>query len=258
MPEFGYRTGTFRLPIEETAAQLAAMGYDCLELCLEAPDVRPEALDAARCSQIRASLDETGIGLASLSYHADREPLDQRRANQERAVHAAAWMGCPILVLNPEKATDPERQWDEHVARFQRLCALADELGVTIAIEPEPLLVVGSSADAARMIEQVGSPRLCVNLDVGHAFLTDDDVAGSIRTLGDRIVHLHLEDMAAGVHRHLPFGTGDIDFAAVRRALDEIGYAGPYVVDLFGQDRPPEEVAAEALRGLRERFGGLF
>ena len=105
------------------------------------------------------------------------------------------------------------------------------------------------------MIEQVASPRLCVNLDIGHAFLTDDDVDASIRMLGDRIVHLHLEDMASGVHRHLPFGQGEIDFAAVRAALEEIGYAGPYVIDLFGQDRPPEEVAAKALQGVRERFG---
>ena len=256
MPNFGYRTGTFhRQPVEETAAQLAAMGYNCLELCLEAPDVRPENLDAARCAEIRASLDAVGIGLASLSYHADREPPAQRRANQERAVRAAAWMGCPILVLNPEKAVDPARQWAEHVTRFQRLCALADELGVTIAVEPEPLLVVASSADASRMIEEVGSPRLRVNLDIGHAFLTDDDPIASIRMLGAHIVHLHLEDMAAGVHRHLPFGAGDIDFPAVRRALDEIGYTGPYVVDLFGQDRPPEEVAAEALRGMRQLFG---
>ncbi len=255
MPSFGFRTGTFRQPIEETAVQLAAIGYDCLELCLEAPDVRPEHLDAARCDQIRAWLNEVGIALASLSYHADREPPEQRSVNQERAVHAAAWMDCPILVLNPERAVDPAQQWAEHVARFQRLCALADELGVTIAIEPEPLLVVASSADAARMIEQVGSPRLGVNLDIGHAYLTDDDLAASIRMLGDRIVHLHLEDMASGVHRHLPFGAGDIDFRVVRSALQEIRYAGPYVIDLFGQDRPPEEVAANALQGIRQRFG---
>ena len=256
MPQFGFRTGIFHeQPIEATAAQLAAIGYDCLELCLEAPDVRPEHLDAARCAAIRASLDEAGIALASLSYHADREPPEQRRANQERAVRAAAWMNCPIVVLNPERAAEQAQQWAEHVARFRRLCALADELGVTIAIEPEPLLVVASSGDAARMIEQVGSPRLCVNLDVGHAFLTDDDLPSSIRMLGERIVHLHLEDMARGVHRHLPFGQGDVDFAAVRGALEEIRYTGPYVIDLFGQDLPPEEVAAEALRGVRERFG---
>jgi sugar phosphate isomerase/epimerase len=255
MPSFGFRTGIFQhLSVQDTAAQLAAIGYDGLELCLEAPDVRPEKLDAAQCAQIRTWLDEAGIALASLSYHADREPLEQRLANQERAVRAAGWMHASILVLNPEKAVDQAHQWAEHVAHFQRLCALAGELDVTIAIEPEPLLVVASSADAARMIEQVGSPRLCVNLDVGHAYLTDDDLPASIRMLGERIVHLHLEDMASGVHRHLPFGEGDIDFAAVRDALAEISYAGPYVIDLFGQDHPPEEVAAEALRGVRERF----
>lgn len=255
MPSFGFRTGIFHdRPVKDTAAQLVEIGYDCLELCLEAPDVRPEKLDAAQCRQIRTWLDEAGIALASLSYHADREPAAQRRANQERAVRAAAWMGCPILVLNPERAVGHAHQWAEHVAHFQHLCALAGELEVTIAIEPEPLLVVASSADAARMIAQVGSPRLCANLDIGHAFLTDHDLPASIRLLGHRIVHLHLEDMARGVHRHLPFGEGDIDFVAVRDALDEIGYVGPYVVDLFGQDRPPEEVATEALRGVRERF----
>jgi sugar phosphate isomerase/epimerase len=255
MPDYGFRTGIFATSVKETAQTLKGIGYDCVELCLEREDVRPETLDRVRCLEIRAELDRIGIGPASVSYHADREPLDQRRANQERAVHIAHWMEAEILVLSPERATDVERQWPEHAARFQRLCALADELGVTIAIEPEPLLVVGSSEDAARMIEEVGSPRLAVNLDVGHAYLTDDDLVASIHALGSQIVHLHLEDIAGRVHRHLPFGEGEIDFVAVRQALEQTGYDGPYVVDLFGQDAPSDEVASRALADLRRLFG---
>ncbi|MBN1936945.1 MAG: sugar phosphate isomerase/epimerase [Anaerolineae bacterium] len=262
MPAFGFRTGIFGgLTTEQAAAELKRIGYDCVEICLEAPDVRPETLDEPRCRQLRAALDEIGIGLASLSYHADREPFEQRRTNQERAVQAAHWMGVDILVLNPEKSVEQARQWAEHVAHFEHLCALADRLGVTIAIEPEPLLVVGSSDDMARLIDEVGSPRLGVNLDIGHAQITDDDLIASIHKLGKNIVHLHLEDIKDRVHRHLPFGRGDIDFARVRRALGDIGYAGPYVVDLFGQvdaqgqTVPPGEVAALALHGMKERFG---
>ena len=256
MPDFGFRTGIFSTPVEQTAVTLAELGFDCLELCLERPDVRPEHLDRARCRAIRAALDETGIALASLSYHADREPPDPRRANQERAVRAAQWMGAGILVLNPEKTVDLARQWPEHVAWFRELCALAEDLDVTLAIEPEPLMVAGSSEDMRRMIDAVGSPRLCVNLDIGHAQVTDDDLVASIHALGDRIVHLHLEDVPGRVHRHLPFGEGDIDFVAVRQALEDIGYRGPYVVDLFGLDQPPTEVAARALAELRRLFGG--
>jgi sugar phosphate isomerase/epimerase len=163
-------------------------------------------------------------------------------------------MGAEILILNAEKSTDQARQWGEHVEHLGKLCPLAAAANVTLAIEPEPLLVIGSSQDALAMIEAVGSPALKVNLDVGHAQITDDDVADSIRQLGSEIVHLHLEDIAGRVHRHLPFGAGDIDFGAIGQALDEVGYVGPYVVDLFGQDMDPIQVATDALTAMRRLF----
>ena len=255
MSNYGYRTGTFsQWPLATTAGWLRRLGYDCLELCLEAPEVRPEALDEARCASLRRSLDEVGIGLASASYHADREPLTERAANQERAIRVTRWLGGDILVLNGEKSVDQPRQWAEHVERLRRLCAVADQEGVTIAIEPEPLLVVGSSDDMLALLAEVGTPRLAVNLDIGHAQVTDADVAASIRRLGSAIVHLHLEDIQGRVHKHLPFGAGDIDFAAIRAALADIGYAGPYVVDLFGQGIEPLAAAEQALAGLRRYF----
>jgi sugar phosphate isomerase/epimerase len=104
------------------------------------------------------------------------------------------------------------------------------------------------------MMYAVESPRLKVNLDIGHARVTDDDLAASIRQLGSSIVHLHLEDIQGRVHRHLAFGKGDIDFAAVRQALKDIGYAGPYVADLFGQSEDPLQVAAQALTDMRRLF----
>lgn len=255
MKQFGFRTGSLgQATTEQAAAELARLGYDCLELCLEAADVRPEDMTEARAHAMRQRLDETGIGLASLSYHGDREPLAQRAANQARAIQVAKWMGTDILILNGERSTDPARQWAEHVDRLARLCELAEPAGVTLAIEPEPLLVIGSSQDALAMIEAVGSPALKINLDVGHAQITDEDVAAMIRQLGPAIAHLHLEDIAGRIHRHLPFGAGDMDFGAIGQALDEIGYAGPYVVDLFGQDIDPIQVATDALAAMRRLF----
>ena len=254
-PSFGFRTGSLRqASTEQAAVELARMGYDCLELCLEAPDVRPDEMTEARARALRQRLDDLGIGLASTSYHADREPLAQRSANQARAIQVTQWMGADILILNGERSTDQERQWNEHVEHLGKLCQVAEKAGVTLAIEPEPLLVIGSSQDGMAMIEAVGSPALKVNLDVGHAQITDDDVAASIRTLGSAIAHLHLEDIAGRVHRHLPFGKGDIDFVAIRQALGEIGYGGPYVVDLFGQDMDPLQIAKDALAGMRRLF----
>jgi len=252
---FGYRTGSFgNLPVERTAQELFRLGYGWVELCLERDDVRPELLYEARCRELRRTLDRLGIGLASVSYHGDSEPPDRRRENQKRAVQVARWLGAGIVVLNAEKSVDQARQWAEHVERFKALCALAERADVTIALEPEPLLVVGSSQEMAEMMRLVGSPCLKVNLDIGHAQITDADLCSTIRALGSDIVHLHLEDIKGRVHRHLLFGDGDIDWAAVRQALDAIGYGGPYVVDLFGPGLDPLSAAEQALAGLRSRF----
>lgn len=251
---FGFRTGSFRgWTVERAAAELAGMGYDCIEVCLEAPDVRPEELTEARCAALASCFHSLGIALASVSYHGDAEPLPQRSANQERAIRVAGWLGAPIVVINGEKATDRTRQVPEHVARLQRLCELADQEDVIVAVEPEPLLIVGSSQDMQEMLRAVGSPRLGVNLDIGHAQLTDADVPTSIRSLGTRVVHLHLEDIKGRVHRHLPFGAGDIDFHGIRQALADVGYRGPYVADLFGLD-DPVQAGRSALAELRRLF----
>ena len=253
---FGYRTGNLReWPVERTAEELEALGYGCVEICLERDDVRPERLTERRCREIRERLDQVGMGIASLSYHADGESLAPRRENQFRAVQAAAWMGTGIVVLNPEKSVDPPSQWSEHVERFSRLADLAGTLGVTIAIEPEPLLVVSGSQDMMDMMDEVGSPALRVNLDIGHAQITDVDLVASIRQLGSRIVHLHVEDIRDKVHRHLQLGEGDIDLAGVRGALDKVGYSGPVVVDLFGPGMEPMPTAALALEKLGRYFG---
>ncbi len=255
MPEFGFRTGSLRgRAVEDAARDLRRLGYDCLELCLEAADVRPETLTRERCQELRASLDEIGIAIASVSYHGDREEYSARRLTQERSIEVASWLGATILVLNGERSSEQARQWVEHVDRFRAFAKIAGRVGVTIAVEPEPLLVIGSSAEASEFLSAVGSEYVKVNLDVGHAAVTDPDPAATVRELGSAIVHLHLEDIRGRVHKHLFFGEGDIDFAAVRAALGEIDYTGPYVADLFGFADEPLEAARRSLAGMRERF----
>ena len=48
----------------------------------------------------------------------------------------------------------------------------------------------------------------------------------------ERLVHVQIEDMRRGVHEHLDFGDGEIDFPPVLSALAEIGYRGLVCVEL--------------------------
>jgi sugar phosphate isomerase/epimerase len=254
MPRFGFRSrGLPGLPAEQAAAALSGLGYDCVELCLEEADVRPDALDQARCAELRRSFAAGGIALASVSYHGDADAFAGRLVNQRLALEATARLGAPMLILNSERAVEPVRQWGELVAHLGELCRAAATAGVDVALEPEPGKVVGSSQDMLDLLAAVAAPRLKVNFDLGHAQCTDADPAAAIRRLGSAIAGLHLEDIHDRVHRHLMFGAGEIDFAAARQALEEIAYTGPYVADLVNLSDPPA-MARQALAEMRARF----
>jgi sugar phosphate isomerase/epimerase len=254
---FGFRTGGFRgWKIEAILEELARIGFDGAELCLESADMRPETFARAKADEIRHFMDGIGLEIASVSYHADAEPVNQRRSNTSKALEVAEWLGAGVLIINAERVREGEKeeQWRDLVGRLKDLTASAEKRGVNVAVEPEPLLVVGDTDDMIRMMDAVGSPNLKVNLDIGHAYITDSSLSDSIRRLGSAIVHMHIEDIKDRVHNHLELGQGDIDFAAMHEAFVEVGYDGYYVADLFRLGADPSGVAARTLTALRERF----
>jgi inosose dehydratase len=85
-------------------------------------------------------------------------------------------------------------------------------------------------------------------VDTGHAALGGVDAAALIRRHPERVVHVHTKDVRRGVFAQVQAegksfldgvlagmftapGDGDLDFAAVMRALAEIGYAGWIVIE---------------------------
>jgi sugar phosphate isomerase/epimerase len=251
-----FRTAGFRgWEAERTVEELAAIGYHGAELCLEAPDLRPETITEERCQSLRRHMDRLNIAIASVSYHGDGEPPEQRAANQLRSVQVAAWFGADVLVLNSEKAGgDREAQWSSFVEHVRKLAVAAETYGVYLAFEPEPLLLLSDTASMLALIKQVGSPRVAVNLDIGHCHITDRDVPASIRRLGRRIVHTHIEDIRDNVHQHLIPGQGNLEFKPILSALRGCGYRGYFTIDLFnlGDDAPGVARASlEALQNWR-------
>jgi sugar phosphate isomerase/epimerase len=254
MSRIGFRTAGFHeWRVDEAVAALGRLGYDGVEICLEHPDCRPESLTTVSAKALAQRCGDAGLEVASVSYHADTEPQDLRRDNAVRALELVPAFGTEVLILNGRRTTPEVKA--EALADLERLLGVllprAAALGARVALEPEPGLSVGDSADMLRLVERVGSPQLGANLDVGHAFLTDADVTASIRELGASIFHTHLEGMPAGEHRHLLPGEGDLDLTAVCRALRETGYRGYLTVDLFAIADDPLGWAERSLAAMR-------
>ncbi|MEN6479729.1 MAG: sugar phosphate isomerase/epimerase [Anaerolineales bacterium] len=237
------------LPWEEGLVRLRELGFAGAEVCLENPDLAPALLDAALAQRLHERLTALGFCRWSISYHKDLVD-DRYYAETVHVLEQMPLLGADVLVIGtPHRDAAWTNPWERLVARLQELAALAGDVGVTLAEEAEPGFVVQSTGDVLRLIEDVGSPRLAANLDLGHAFLCDADPLASIAELGGRIAHVHVENMRSGVHDHRLPWDGDMDLAAYLRALRAAGFVGLAALDLYGYDYAA--VAPRAIAYLR-------
>ncbi len=89
-------------------------------------------------------------------------------------------------------------------------------------------------------------------LDVGHLLVTGDlPVEELVRRWSSRLVHVHLDDIAGGVHEHRMFGEGELDLPGTLHALAAVGYDGLAAVELSRDSHRGAEAAREALEHVR-------
>ena len=61
------------------------------------------------------------------------------------------------------------------------------------------------------------------------------------------LVNVQIDDMRRGVHEHLEFGTGEVDFPPVLRGAREAGYRGLVAVELPRHSHAAPLVAARSI-----------
>ncbi|WP_165066568.1 sugar phosphate isomerase/epimerase family protein [Paludisphaera rhizosphaerae] len=131
----------------------------------------------------------------------------------------------------------------------------AEAKGVRLAFEPEPGMFIDTFDRFARLDERVSHPLFDLTVDVGHVHCNErGPVAEHINSWGPRIANVHIEDMVEGVHEHLMFGEGTMDFPPIIAALREVGYRGGLHVELSRHSH----MGDEALRRSREFLAPLL
>lgn len=133
----------------------------------------------------------------------------------------------------------------------------ADRREVTLAFEPEPGMFIDTMARYAELVEELASKRVNLGrfrltIDIGHLHCQGEvPIAEQLRRWSDRLANVHIEDMRAGVHEHLMFGEGEIDFPPVIAALAAIGYDGLVGVELSRHSQEGPAAAQRAYDFLR-------
>ena len=272
---FAYGTnGLTDLRLTDALALLSDLGYDGVSLTLDHMHLDPLAPDlASRTCRAARDLERYGLGVAvetGARYVLDArrkhhptllDPDPQARAARVdlllRAVRVAADLGAAAVhcfsgALPPGEPE--ETAWRRLADTIGPVADAAAAAGVALAVEPEPGHLLADLAGFHRLRTALGDPAaLGLTLDIGHCqCLEPAPPAACVRAAAPWVRHVQIEDMRRGVHEHLPFGEGEIDFPPVLEALRATGYRGLVGVELPRHSHAGPELARASLRFLRD------
>lgn len=273
----GYNTNGFaHHRLEHALSILAELGYQSAAITLDNFALNPFTADFSRqVSAVREQLQR--LNLRCVIETGARFLLDPRHKHQptlvspqphrrefrldflKRAIDLAAELRAAAVSFwsgTPTDAAGPDELMERLAQGCRQLCLRAEEKNVRLAFEPEPGMFIDTLDRFAQLRQRVDHPSLGLTLDVGHLHCQGETpIADRIRTWRDCLWNVHLEDMRRGVHEHLLFGEGEIDFPPVLQALAEIGYAGGVHVELSRHSHDAVETARRAMEFLKKACG---
>jgi sugar phosphate isomerase/epimerase len=141
------------------------------------------------------------------------------------AMTPASWgmfsLRLPPLWPPPRSA---EEDRDILVEALGKLGEVATRAGVLILLEPLNRYedhMVNTLAQAAELVTATGLESVRVGADTYHMNIEEADPLGALRTHADHLGHVQLSDS-----NRLEPGAGHLDWGALLRCLEEIGYDG--------------------------------
>jgi sugar phosphate isomerase/epimerase len=275
---FGYNTNGFaHHPLELAIAILGDLGYRSVAITLDYHALNPfdTAYLGEQLSRVRQmlaryelrSVIETGARFLLDPWHKHQPTLLNADADEAgrrfdflcRSMDIAAELGSDAVSFwsgTPPQEEDRQVLLTRLAGQCLRLCDHADRRGVRLAFEPEPGMLIDTMPRFAELQRQVTHPRFGLTVDIGHLHCQGEvPIADQLRRWRPFLWNIHIEDMRRGVHDHLMFGEGEIDFGPVFRELRESGYAGGIHVELSRHSHDAVATARRALDFLRRASG---
>jgi L-ribulose-5-phosphate 3-epimerase len=211
--------------------------------------------EQSAADEIKKAAESTGLRIHSVmnASHwkyplssADPAVVQTSLQGVETSLRNAHFWGADTVLVVPavvDAHTRYGEAWERSQQQIRKLIPLAAELKVVLAIEEVWNKFLLSPLEFARYVDDFQSPWVRAYFDVGNVVLYGYP-QDWIRTLGKRIVKLHLKDfqfkqdsaIKKSVADWTPLLEGAIDWKEIYKALGEIGYTGTATVELPGGD----------------------
>lgn len=228
---------------------IAAAGFRAVEIgcvCDYCEHVKPEQMTPADMDALGKAVSDRGLAIASIAGHVDlayplmgkgpgaaAEGFTRLRARIDLANH----LGVPIVNTGVGTAAEGE-DVDVFYRDFDALLDYAEKRSVKLGIESHAGVSETAVASLA-FCRKVGRKNLGINHDAGNVrYYTGQDPIADLRSvvdeIGEWLIHVHIKDHRGGKGDWdcPPLGEGDIDFDSLAALYRQIGFAGPYSLEI--------------------------
>lgn len=241
-------------------------GVDGIELHL------PTEINENNADEIEKVLGDYGLQIVQLCGHtwtekkykhgalADQDKQIRQNAidRVKAALDMAARFNVPISVLWP--ATDgtdfPLQQsyldlYNRYVESVHKILEYihSNKYSTKLCIEPKPFeprsnIMMGHTAQALCIVNEVNDSHFGINLDIGHSLIAHENVEDQLALVlrYDKLYHTHFNDNDQQCDADVPPGTVNFTrLVSFMYVLEESDYKGWYGLDLFPyRDKPRE------------------
>ncbi|MDC7240797.1 MAG: sugar phosphate isomerase/epimerase [Spirochaetales bacterium] len=245
----------FRDKLEASMIKAAEMGYDGVELALL-------SRDQVDLKSVKKIMKETGLEIPMVSTgqifadtgvnftHPEKEKREKALSDFLGLMEAASELESLVNVGRLRGTLNEGSPSLDYFNEYMtRALARADELGVTIALEPVnryEINFLNSCEQTAEVIRNLNHPRLTMMPDVFHMNIEDPSIEGSLWKYADLISYVHFADS----NRWAP-GRGHLDFQSIVSALKQTGYKGYVSLEILPYPEP-DQAAREGINTIRK------
>jgi L-ribulose-5-phosphate 3-epimerase len=203
--------------------------------------------DAKEAEEVKKAAEDAKVHIHSVMNMAhwdyplsssDPAVVEKSLDGMKTSLHNAKLWGADAVLLVPavvNPLTSYKDAWVRSQKQIRLLIPLAAELKVVIAIEEVWNKFLLSPLEMAQYVDEFKNPWIKAYFDVGNVVLYGYP-QDWIHTIGKRIAKVHLKDFKLNRKEEgwqwKNLGEGDIDWAAVRQAFADVGYAGYATTEL--------------------------
>lgn len=254
--QIGIFTKIFPRPsLDQVLDAVQATGIRCVQFNMESVGLppMPDQIPVTLAERIRDETAARGLSIASVqgTYNMSHPDPEFRRAGLRRLrvlADACKTLGTGVIAIcigtrdrenmwRHHADNDTAEAWEDMTACVGEAVRIAENAGMTLALEPEVTNIVDSPQRARRLLDEIGSPKLKITMDAANLFHAGDlprmaeVMDDAFALLGSDIILAHAKDLSHdGDAGHEPAGKGLLDYDRYLSLLRRSGFTGPLLL----------------------------